>query len=510
MKVLFFSPFALWAPHFELDLDLIQTHLDKGDECIVLGCGGELARCEPNAYHWKGVCRACIDRRKAGMQWLNSKEGKLQSLPFLNLTQQDRDHVEKVRSHNFLSLGELKDLQVEGFDAGLAVLSSLISEIREPEPNVRRYRRAIAKHLDAAVSSYFSNKNHLRTLKPDLFYVFNGRMASVRGALRAGQAAGVETIIHERGGVPSKFWLVENNYPHAVDPIIDQMEAMTKDVDPKEIEDVANEWLEERVRGVPQAWKSFVEGQKKILPAGLEEAVQGGRLIFTIFNSSEDEMKAVSEWASPLYESQAEANIKVLEAIQTNYPTAIVYLRMHPNLRGSFNSQVQSLHRLERRFPSLRLISAESPVSTYLLASKSNLIITFGSTVGVEVLRLDRPALLLGRAYYERMVDGLVVHSWDDLPRIMAEALQLKNVKKTFAKAWQTYGYFMSKGGYSPKYLDFKGPFQTFLKRGSEKIELLHDPFNRLVLRLYFGLRILGSYKDSLLSRLFYFLKRND
>ena len=79
MKIATLCLYPLYEYHFETELEIIQNHLDQGDDVTVLACNGHLSACEANICHQIPICLKCIDRRKQGLRLLSKK---VKTIPF--------------------------------------------------------------------------------------------------------------------------------------------------------------------------------------------------------------------------------------------------------------------------------------------------------------------------------------------------------------------------------------------------------------------------------------------
>lgn len=397
-RVLFYSPLAIWYPHFETDLELIENHLQAGDEVTVLTCRGELPACAPNPRHASRPCRECKGRFAAGVRWLGHERVKVED--FLRLNDEQRAEIDRLSGLRFESLDQLRRVTLECSDIGQAALGSVISALREPEPNVADHQELIQRHLATAATVHFSIKNHLQQKQPDLFVLFNGRFAELRPALRVARALGVETHVHETGGITGRYSLTVNQWPHALAEIKRQIEETytNSPLSADEKKRLAGEWFEER-RAARRADAQLVytgEHIRGLLPVSLTPQTRN----IAIFNSSEDELATLEDWWNPFYRNQTEGLVRILEVLHTTSPLKF-FVRVHPNLKGVHNSQSQQLQELPRRFPHVEFIPADSPISTYALLDACDAVLTFGSTVGIEALYRHKPSILMGHAAYE-------------------------------------------------------------------------------------------------------------
>ena len=92
-------------------------------------------------------------------------------------------------------------------------------------------------------------------------------------------------------------------------------------------------------------------------------------------------------------------------------------------------------------------------VDTYQLIQVSDLILTFGSTVGVEAIAMGKPSIIIGKALYSGFNLPIEIgdpkeidHYLDNLPRVTSESLEQLKI----------YCYFQLYGGIRFKYLKVK------------------------------------------------------
>jgi hypothetical protein len=449
-KVIFYVPFAIWPYHFETELDLIEQHLQKNCSVTLLSCSGKLPTCEPNPKHERWTCRMCRSRLNAGIKWLGSHRITVEDFYWISETQ--RLEIESLNSIDISSVEDLKNIYLEGSDIGLAALSSTVSYLREPNPDICENIDIIKNNLITSAITHFSIKNHLTSKKPDLFFICNGRFSAFRPALRIAQSLGIETYVHERAGVLEQYYLCKNSYPHDLELVKRDIEAVYQESKLSELEkkEIAHTWYEERLNNQTQGWFSFTEKQKKeLLPKKLIE-LSPSVLKVAIFNSSEDEFVAFDEWKNPFYFDQNEGIYQIADNFK-NELSIQFFLRIHPNLSGLSNSQTKNLERLKNKFKNLEVIDADSRVGTYALMKACDLVLTFGSTVGIEALYQGKPSILMSRALYEDL-DGIIKpSSHSALIQILKDYLQLRdfslaaNSKTSLIK----YGFFQKIFGHN-------------------------------------------------------------
>jgi hypothetical protein len=440
-NVLVFSTWQLTKPpHYETDLEIVQDHLEKGDRVSFIGCRGELPACDTNPRHDRPRCLYCCGRRERGLGLLPDRP---ELLPILALTEADRAELAGLET-SYDDIETLRGLEVEEFELGTAVLSTVFSRLRDHKPDLREHAALIRNLLLASLAVYRSIQNHLRSGHIDTVYVFNVRFAITRAVFRACRSMGVDCLTHDRGHDIRHYTVRKNVMLHDIDHVKSTILENWQAGDPAEREEKAVRWFEDRAGGKVQAWRSFVKDQRTdLLPADWNDE----RRNVSIFISSEDEFAAIGEhWKNPLYEDQMIGLRRIVDSVK-GMDGFHLYLRVHPNLAGLDNEQTREIASL--RFDRLTVIPADSPISTYLLMRRSEKIITFGSTVGIEATFWGIPSILAGKCFYRSLGGTHNPMSHEELMRMLADpdlppgpresALMFGYFKNTFGRPFKRY-----------------------------------------------------------------------
>lgn len=397
MKIAIFSPYATVAPHFETELELAQRHLDDGHQVEIVSCHGELANCDFNPRGEAARCQACLGRRQAGLSMLEPRPdcGSLGSAQWT---------LESGLQTQFDTVAELTQYKIDNFDIGYAVLSSLVSQIRDPEPDLRQHASTIEKFMRSAAQTYEFTLDYLHRSAPDRVYTFNGRFASMRAVLRACQKTGTSCWLHERGCDGQHFELFKNHLPHDIDAIDAEIRriwnaAGVEANSTSSREQIGAQWFLDRVNRVETSWHSFTKHQQTGL---LPNCWDSRRKNVAIFCSSDDEFVAIGDaWRHSLYSNQVEAIGKIANSMLTADPACQLYLRVHPNLTNVQNERKRQM--LALTCPNLTVIQPDAPIDTYQLMCQSDVVVSFGSSVGIEAVFWNRPSILLGPCFYQNL-----------------------------------------------------------------------------------------------------------
>ncbi len=466
MKVLVYAPLAVLGHHWETDLEIIQTHLNKGDEVTVLTCGGQLRPLDFMACKGKLRCSYCRSRRDEGLRLLKG----ISKLKQIHLrTIESRSVTEDLSV--FSNIEEMKQVHYRGVDIGASFASSLISDLRNSTPRLaggeQRHKEIIEKL--AGLTDQFNEI--LESERPELVYFFNGRFTLYRPLMRLCQQRGVPFYVHERGANNSLYSLTLNTLPHDIREKNREMLAFWRSDEhtTEEKRKIASAWYEQNARGKSGAWHSFVTEQDFAqLPKGWDPQKHN----ITLFVSSEDEMAAVPGWEIELFKTQVEATKFVLKSFEEK-PDFQFYIRIHPNLRGLNNEDVRQLRTLGEHHRNCVVIQPESEVSSYALMRNSKKVLTCGSTTGIEASYWRIPSVLVGKSFYMHLNAAYCPRDRGEL----IEFLEDKELKPLSGDGAFIYGYWASKIGepfshYRPNTLT-TGSFNGHVIKGNFLLMLL-------------------------------------
>ncbi|MBE9039447.1 class I SAM-dependent methyltransferase [Oscillatoriales cyanobacterium LEGE 11467] len=451
MNILVFAPYAINTPHFETELEIIQKHLDVGDKVTAIGCNANLKACDANFAHYYLQCLNCISRRIEGLKLLSQS---IPVKPLYNLTEQNKREIESLPT-SFSSLEELKRFTIDNFDLGFAVLSSLISAMRDPEPDLAKDRVIVEKLMKPSLAAYRSIQNYLSAGNFDRVYVYNGRYVPMRAAFRACQSQEVDCFLHEKGRTLNHYNLWKNSLPHDIaytEKLIRNVWSLSNDISSQE--KIASGFFLDRIQGISRTWYSYTKEQEQgLLPKTWDDE----KINLVIFNSSEDEFSSIGDqWKNPLYESQYEGLRKIIESVKDDERLHL-YLRVHPNLKNVQNKQIDQINALKA--PNLTVIPPDSPVSSYTLLKNSSKVVTFGSTMGIEAVYWGIPSILAGQSFYRNLGGTYNPKTHEELLELLYAKLPPK--EKTAALM---YGYYFSTWGISFKYYEALGIYEGKFK----------------------------------------------
>ena len=401
MKVGFIQLLGVWPPHTAVDLELAEEHARKGDAVHLFACRGNLLSCDTNIDHDRRECRRCMARRARAWSVATARPD---TTPFPVLTRAEKRMLLELPC-DFADGDELRRYTFETFDAGEAALSSIVSRYRNPFPDMAFDRNLVRRTLVSCVGVYLALRREIRTRGIDRMYVFNGRFANLRAALRACRAEGVDCHVHDRGFDQHHYSVFVNRMLSEIDPYRDDILRAWHAAPPSVRETTATRFFELRRQGVIPKWRSFIDGQRAdMLPPEWNPDWRN----VAVYITAEDEFVANGEdWINRIYpKGQAAAIARIANDLQTLEPAMHLWVRIHPGLKGVENDFIRQMRQLDGG--NVSVIPADSPVGSYRLLEASEKVLTFGSTIGIEAVYWGKPSVLAGPCYY-RDLGGCVV-----------------------------------------------------------------------------------------------------
>lgn len=401
MKVGFVQLLGVWPPHTAVDLELAEEHARNGDAVHLFACRGNLLSCDTNIDHDRRECRRCMARRARAWSVATARPD---TTPFPVLTRAEKRKLLAL-PYSFANSAELRNYKFETFDAGEAALSSIVSRYRNPFPDMAFDRNLVRRTLVSCVGVYLALRREIRTRGIDRMYVFNGRFANLRAALRACQAEGVDCHVHDRGFDRHHYSVFKNRMLSEIDPYRDDILRAWHAAPADVRETTAARFYELRRRGVIPNWRSFIDGQRAdTLPPGWNP----DRRNVAVYITAEDEFVANGEdWINGIYpQGQAAAIARIGKDLQAREPSMHLWVRIHPGLKGVENAFIRDMLRLHGG--NISVIPADSEVDSYRLLEACEKALTFGSTIGIEAVYWGKPSVLAGPCYY-RDLGGCVV-----------------------------------------------------------------------------------------------------
>lgn len=442
MKVLIVDFWSV-TPHLETSFEIINNHLKMDDMVFYYFLGHELPE-KHSIRKRKGKLqiKRFLPERRAARLVRNS-----------NLKYVDSYRIREVsqfESISEISHEKLVEIKYKESLIGLSVASTLISQLKESEPDYYSHLALIRRMLKSAAMSYDACDEIIQDVNPDLVYVFNGRFMHYRSLMDACLKNRVPFKIHERGSSIRKYSILDY-MPHDSDKRQDEMIKFWKNskFEKSYCSELANKYFLERREGIDQSWMSF----RKFHSEGFLPKINEGKKVISFFTSSDDEFKAVGDLHRSVYWPDQIKAINAFLNCCARDPSFQGFIRIHPHIAQKSKKDYTFWHNLDVP-KNVTILPADSGIDTYSLIEFSDIVITSGSTVGIESVYWGTPSICLGPSFYGKL--GCVY-----LPKSENELWDLLHSDDLEAnkEACLPYGYFMNEFGIYFKFFEPSGFF---------------------------------------------------
>ena len=430
-----------------------------------------------------------------------------------NIKLLDYKNIPNFKKQHFRNIQELKAYKVNGYNLGVSVASSVISSVRDHKLNTEKYTNLINKELKVSLDVLNTIEFYNKELQPDLIYLFNGRFAVFAPIVLFCQKNNLNFKTFETTLSFERYHLVHNNIPHNLEYRFKEIDNLWNNpsISIKDKMEEGSKFFNNQRNGVFEMEQNYTLYQNE----DVKESILKEKEVISFFNSSIDEFASVPGWENYIYLFDDET--KAIEEICNHYSNdknKIFILRIHPNLKYLDNSQNRELLKL-KTLKNLIVIEPHSPIRSYSLLEKSNKIITFGSTIGVEACYYDKPVICLGLSFYERLDVAYIPKNKEELysyidnknlsPKPKENALIYGYWARTFGEPFTNFinktiseeDYALTSSeklkGFLLKFLNinnYKRLFKIFNPKYKFKERLKNPTYRKNVLRLFIPWKI--------------------
>ncbi len=345
--------------------------------------------------------------------------------------------IEPILIPEILNRSNIRAMSYRGADMGRAILQV------HPDKNTpvtddfywpRGWVEIAAKSFAFAYDQTWELINRKRITS---LAVFNGRFLHDRAAAAAAQTAGIPVLNYDLGGLQTNFDLTIDD-THDWDALQRRMLSLYDRWDPAERDELGSSWFLDRTEHRDPLNSLFVEAQKIGSMVDLPEH----KKVVVYFSSSGDEISELDLDWNDFFGGQENA-LNLISKICTEDPNTYFVVRSHPHKRHKPSHDVSEwMKTVEQAQPDLHL-DPHSDVDSYSLMRKADLVITYGSTSGIEAAFAGKPVIVMGPSAYNILGAAKQVFTEDELRAAMAEPT---------AGIWSTavsFGLLMKRRGFN-------------------------------------------------------------
>lgn len=422
----------------------------RGAQPIFVACDQWLQACEAafphefpdlNEYIQNGprrICAACYRK--------SSELYSILDFPFYRLSQFDTPEALKgiEKFLNQLNLDQISNLEYHGVSLKGAIESTILRLTwMNTCPLTPEYLPLWKRHVKSALLYIEALKKMFKYLMPEAMVLdYGGYLARGIPPLIA-KRLGVRTLVFSRGYRPWTFKVGcgENIFTD----LAAREEGLWNDFEfTSERKEKVLNWLEKRATGSAERvpLKYPLSDRTSIIA---EIGLNLEKPLFTLYSNLGWDSK--SFYDTPLYPDVADWIFDTIE-IFSKRPDFQLVIRIHP-IELVETPKLPMAQAIRTRFPflpsNIHIVGPESKISSYVLGKMSQAVITYGSTIGLEMAALGKPVIVTGNAVYWRKGFTFDVHTREDYCRYidqLAQGLPPDPIRQEKAQRFTYYFFF--------------------------------------------------------------------
>ncbi|MDB2369496.1 hypothetical protein N9W92_01020 [Planktomarina temperata] len=235
--------------------------------------------------------------------------------------------------------------------------------------------------------------DYLRENQNINLFCFNGRFCEELPSIEAAKLNASNYFVYDLKDHKTKtYYIFKNTSLHSFTENCRRAKRYyLKDV--KLANSTAKKFMWNKVNGIDTYEKSYTSNQNaKLQP--------GSKRIISIFPSSDDEYRFLGEeWNGLVVDQLSEIRSFLLNLEKISDYQIII--KMHPNMKTLSKKTLKKYFEFENHFAQVTVMRPNSKINTYDVINKSDLVVVFCSTVGVEANYLRKRVIgIAGSPYF--------------------------------------------------------------------------------------------------------------
>ena len=372
----------------------------------------------------------------------------------------------------------LKNIYLNNINVGEGILSSIISITKNKSPVYFNDKKIIRVIFDLFVRRYKFYENFFKEeLKIENLVIFNGRFASskaIKSGIRKHKQA-LNVLFYERSNTLERYRLKPYS-PHNREKIVEEINKLWNECsNQNEAAKIAKTFFKTKVSGKGTDWFPFSKGIQEVEKNNISETLNDyikadKNKIISYFTSSEDEFESLGDiWLDQRFQLSQKNIIKELSRIAIKKNILLV-IRVHPNVNNASKESKSNWTNIFKELPNknILIIKECNNISSYSIVNNSNIVVVYGSTIGIEALFLGKPVVVAGSSFYFGTKAKIQpVFQFDDLEKKIDDLLKssidrIEN-KEILKESSYPYGYWIYTHGFKYKYFSPVTPIRGYL-----------------------------------------------
>ncbi len=412
-KVALYLNSPINSPALELHTAQILDLKSRNNDVHVYYCNRDLESCTINPFKRKLICSYCIYRAKSILDYVGEDAKNLD----ISKTKQISNEVDDL-----IQLGVMSS-----FATSLKVQS-------KEELNKVWLKAYDNMHSSGRKLFTFMN-NEIEKEKFDYVFMFNGRFGCVKPVLEATKdsSAGygvydIKKSIHEVTFVNELLHSNKGNVRKAIYGYLKNKNEAKK---------IAKKFYGKKVINEDTGEPIYTKNQARgTLPSILENNISDKKVI-TIYPTTDDEYKFIGkEWDGIVPDDQ----VHEIALLAENLPEDeyIIIVKMHPNQINTPENTLERYLNLQKKNKNLFVEHPNAKSDTYALMHKSDIVITFASTIGPEACYAGKVVILIGTTNYSKLNIGYITYNGKNCAELINKgSLKPKPIKGSII--WGNY-----------------------------------------------------------------------
>lgn len=503
MNILVYSNVLSYEMHASQTVEIIRKHLDKKDNVFLLTSYSKFLKCLP---HSRYACKNCREQQNYVVK--DIFENQIEGIEI------DIDSFkDNFNCPEFKNVDEILNYRFDSMPLGELSISQITDNYRQVVHKVEFLNQEIKPLIRYGLSLYQQTKKIIDIKKIDTVYAWNGRRVAEGPVLYAAKEKNINFYSYISGGNMDTFVIQPTSSSHDLSYAKDRMNRFYKEIflneDKRDYYITESKTFFDYMRyGGGKVWGYVYYNE--LFDNSIKIKKKNDKKLVTIFTSSYYEFYALGK--DFRFKNGKDINhyknlTKIINSpiINEKYD---IRVRWHPNLSTAGSQEAEMINKIIAE-SSVKTIhyAPLNKINSYELLELSDVVISFGSTIGAEATYYGKPSILWGVAYYEDTDAVYNVGSIIELENLLNNELKAKPKENAMKFAFHErcrgeFKYKFIKYDKNHKYFyNNKRIFKpTFFELVKENIKIILKPFGLIK----FGRKIL-SYCKKLIG-----VKKND
>jgi len=333
----------------------------------------------------------------------------------------------KEFSEDFIgSTEDLRKYKYDGYDLGLSVVSTFISVYKSSQFDISSHEEEVRKALYSSAIVFERVIRLIDNYNISCVFTQNGRNAIEYPVVAASKKLDVTVLRHESGRGDDYYAIYNGNIHDEQHRRKRIYSIWNTSHGNQETALLVDRVMEERMGYSGQKRKSE-DVTKGLYRLGTSKYFHVNKNEYAVFfHSSEDEFEAIRNdydgrgyWAR-----QYDALVDVLEIVN-NINGLDLVLRVHPRLSSMANKEKSKWDNL--KLDGLHVVKSDDVINSYEMLMGAKIVLTYGSTMGIESTYLGRPTVLLNS--FIDYADCNIAYQPKDLSELESTLLNYKTIR---------------------------------------------------------------------------------